>query len=197
MKELPAHHGAGDFDVARCSAHLHGSARKSGHILKDIVAVFQGAKHGRAEAVVWIGVVGAGKVNHGKFIGVRHRQRPQQQAVDEREDRGVGAQTQSQRQNRGERKAGRSHQCSGGVSQVTPEVFDCPDGVLLPQALSNALRIAELYYGLASRFVLRHATRHVLGDLLIQIEIDFLQQLGIRLSPAKEPEPLHTIPPSA
>jgi hypothetical protein len=127
---------------------------------------------------------------------MRYRQRSQQKRIHEREDRCVCAKAQRERENSGHREAGRAHQRSSGEFQVTPEVVDHSNGILLPQALSNALRIAELYSGLAPRLVLRHATRHVLGDFLIQIKTDFLQQVGIRLSPAKESEPLHTILPS-
>jgi hypothetical protein len=138
------------------------------------VPFLQSTKHGCAEAQVRAHVMGPAPLDQGEFLGMRHRQGPQQKRVHKRENRCVCAKAQRQRQNSGHREAGRAHQCSGCVLQVTPEVVDCPDGVLLPQVLSNALRIAELYSGLAPRFVVRHATRHVLGDLLIKIEIDFL-----------------------
>ena len=69
--------------------------------------VLQAAKEGRAEFIV-IGIGSALNVpQHGQLLGVRHRQRSQQQSIDQREDRCVRAHAKSQRQQRHGRKARR------------------------------------------------------------------------------------------
>jgi hypothetical protein len=45
---------------------------------------------------------------------------------------------------------------------------------LLPQGITSALRISELYSRAAARFFGFHSARNVLGRFLVQIGIDFL-----------------------
>ena len=62
-----------------------------------------------------------------QLLGLRVGQRAQQHAVDDREDRGVGADAQGQREDRDQGEPGRAQQAPGGVADIAQQVIHAPD----------------------------------------------------------------------
>jgi hypothetical protein len=82
--------------------------------------------------------------NHHELVAVRVRQRPQQELIDNGEDRGIAADAESQRQDYGKRKAWAAPETTSGVSDVSRDIFRKAHRPLVVAALLEPRQIAEL-----------------------------------------------------
>jgi hypothetical protein len=145
---------------------------------------FQGAKQRCAKAVERAVVVR--EVHHGQLIRMWHRQRPQQQSIDQREDRRVRAQPQSQRQNRGHGEAGRPAQLPQSEAHVARHLFQerhpPPHAVLLP----DLCHAAKLHQRRTPRLIFAQAAFEVLRNGEVDVAFELFIQLLIQPSPPEQ-----------
>jgi hypothetical protein len=107
---------------------------------------------------------------------VRIRERPDQDAVDDAEERGVRANPKGQRQDDGERKPGSPSQPSRRVTQVLHQRFYERETSLVSVAVFHDFHVAELQQRLTPGFDGRQAGATVLGGLHGDVFFDFGSQ---------------------
>jgi hypothetical protein len=82
--------------------------------------------------------------DHHELVAVWVRQRPQQELIDDREDGGVAADAEGQRQDHGERKAWAEPETTSGVSDVSRDIFCKVHRASLHQLLLDLRDTAKL-----------------------------------------------------
>jgi hypothetical protein len=124
-------------------------------------------------------------------VGFGIRERAQEHAVDDAENRRVGADADRQREDRHRGEAGMTAQRAQAVADVAREMLDGAGAELVPRSLAHLLYPAEPDHRLPPRFVRRHAGAAVLLGLLLDVEADLVVEPV--LDPA--PEDQRTQPP--
>ena len=132
-----------------------------------------------------------------ELAGSRERQRVEQDAAYNGEKRHIRADAQRHHQNRNRGKSRCPRQCSGGVSEIAPEVVDDRDRVLLPQRLAHGAGIAEFDPRPPPCLFLRNAACHIFGDFPRHVAFHLCHQLRIRPPAAEKPVPAQSPPPFA
>ena len=124
--------------------------------------------------------VGSVLVQRHQIPRSRHRQRLEEHRVEQREDRGVGADAESQRRDRGQGKSGRPSQRSRAITHVLHQHIEkcaCPHRA---HVLLDRLDPAELQRRGATRFRLIQTVLHLLlheqrvdgPDLVVEVAVD-------------------------
>ena len=122
--------------------------------------------------------VGPAAVDHDERFGVAHRQRAQQHRVDQREDRGVGADAQAERQRRRHDEAGPLQQAADAVAHVLRDVV-CPAGAAhVAAGFLHLLDAADLERGQAPRLAFADARVDERADAAL----DVILQLAIEVA---------------
>ena len=138
-------------------------------------------------------------------IGLRKRQRLEQHAVDDAEDRGVGADAERQRDDRGEREGRRGAKLSRGVADVVPEVvhdvapplrgFDVAiDGA---DVAARVVEVAEFLHGLRASRVGRVPERDERLDAHVEMKAELLVDVVADLPGGAPREAKEALSPSA
>ncbi len=127
----------------------------------------------RREPSSWIGPLHADQA-----IRIGIRQRTEEDRVDEAEDGGVGADTERQREDRGERETGIAPQHAQRVADIPDERFDDGNPSLVADPFLGLFDTAELAERDAARIRLRQSAPQVIADTLV----DVLPNLHVELS---------------
>ena len=109
---------------------------------------------------------------------MRHRQRTQQQSIDQREDCGVCAHAESQGQQRHRGKARRLAQLPCGVTQVLSDGVDEGDSARFPAVCSDWFKAAEIKAGLTAGLFGSEARLKILCFLLLEMEAQLIVELS-------------------
>ena len=129
--------------------------------------------------------------------GLAHGQGAQDQAVHEREDRGVGADAQGQRQDRDEGEGRAAAQDADAVREVLAEVLEKTRAPSVAALLLHLLDTPELDARAAAGLGLGEAGAHVVGRLALDVVAQLGVELGLEAAAAEEPaEEAHHAPPS-
>jgi len=115
-----------------------------------------------------------------------HRQRAQEQGVDQAEDRGVGADAERQRKRRDEREDRARYQHPGRVPQVTSEVFHMTGPAHIAAPFLDLGHTAESAQSGMAGLARGHARRDVLRDELIEMEGQLGRELCLDLGPPEQ-----------
>ncbi len=107
----------------------------------------------------------------------RIRQRPKQHAVDDAEDRGVGADAERQREHGDDREAGRARQSANRVARVLRELVQPLAAPHVARDFANGRDIAEVAARVATRVARRLAAR----DAVLHIHLEMRSNLGVQL----------------
>ena len=118
--------------------------------------------------------------------GVAVRQRLEQHAVDDAEDRAVGANAERERDDGDGREPGRPAQDANRVDEVLPQLADVRTARHPPReplidvdALAlGAFVIAKLLHRAAARLVGRHALRDELADPHVEMKVELALDVG-------------------
>ena len=129
-----------------------------------------------------MGIVGAVEEDAHEAVGIRIGKRPQQHAVDDAEDRAIGADAERQRQHHHYCEAGILAQHAPRVAQVAPEIFDDIGASHIAAFLLNLGHATQLACGRAARFGGWHAGGQVLLRLLFQMETKFLCEIFLNVA---------------
>ncbi len=108
-EKLPADRHPWNIFVCRSSTHLHEVRVVSENIRKDVMPTLQAAEEGSTESIVGLRSTLL-HAQHYQLLAMRHRERSQQEPVDQGEDCGIRSYTQRQGQERNGRETGRLSQ---------------------------------------------------------------------------------------
>src|SRR5712672_1513094 len=108
------------------TAEIETAVTVRGHALEDSVLTHPVGEIPRRGLIFLILIIRQANVfiNHDETIGLRIRQSFEQDRIDDREDGGVCANTQGQRQNGDERETGVLAQHASGVAQILQKFFE-------------------------------------------------------------------------
>ena len=128
-------------------------------------------------------------------IGLQNRQAAKEQAVHQREDRGVRANAQREGQDDDGRDEGRRQERANAEPQVLPGLVEPSRAARIATDLLDLLDAAELDTCSSLRLPLGHSGPHVVGHLTL----DVVAQLGVELplhpvAIPKAPPPGHGVP---
>ena len=123
---------------------------------------------------------GAFSVQRHQIPRRRHRQRLEEHRVEQREDRGVGADAESQRRDRGQGESGRPSQRSRAITHVLHQHIEKCARPHRAHVLLDRLDPAELQRRGATRFRLIQTALHLLlyeqridgPDLVVEVAVD-------------------------
>src|SRR5690606_38540501 len=130
-------------------------------------------------------------------IGLGERQRPQQHAVDDAVDRGVGADGESERQHGTGREQERGDEPSAGVPHVASRLLQPAKGTRLAICLTQAGYVTEVLSRGASRPGRIHSLTDELLCGFVDVRGDLLLEVPIRTPVACEPEQTREEDPEA
>ena len=102
-----------------------------------------------------------------------------QHRFEQAEDRGVGADAESQEEERGGPESGPFHERAAGIARVAHRVFDEPCAAGVAALFTDLLQAAELDGSSASRFGFAHPVAHVVGNLALQVIAQFHVELTL------------------
>ena len=119
----------------------------------------------------------AGRRDDPELLGSGHRQGAQQQAVDDAEDRGVGADREGQRQDGDGGEARRASEGAHGVARIVPEIVETRFPAGGAHVILDGCGASELDSRGARRGVAAQAGLHVPLDRRIEIGAEFLVQV--------------------
>ena len=123
------------------------------------------------------------------------RQRLEQQAVNHAEHRDVGADAETQHENRDDRERRLAAKLTERVPDVEDEALDRRPLPGLAAALFQRRDVAELTAGRRGRLLTGHAGRHEGLDFFVEMLPDFLRQVAIHPSAREDPlDPVHDSP---
>ena len=117
-------------------------------------------------------------------IGVR--QRLEQDVVDQAEDRSVGADAESERDNGKEGVAGGFPQRTHAEAQILRQVFQPAPAALLAHLLLDISHVPELAKRGIMRLLRGHPACDVLPSPLLQVQAHFLRHVSFESIPAKQ-----------
>ncbi len=150
--------------------------------LLEAAAPLAPVEHGR-EADVAREPLGVAIADGHEPLGIRIRQRAQEDGVDHGEDGGVGADAERQRDQRRGGEAGRAPQHAEAVAQVLPQHLEKRQAALIAPGLGNLRVAAELEPRGAPRRGGIEAARSVTLLEHLEMEAQLLAQLGRRARP--------------
>ena len=119
-------------------------------------------------------------------VGTNRGRRREQQLAGEAEDRGVGRDRDADGQHRGRQQQRLTDQRAQRVAQILEEVLHERDAAGVAALLLDEARRAEGAQRGRARLGRRHACRHVLVDLLLEVERDLLLQRLLGVPGAKQ-----------
>ena len=192
---VPAHpHRAQPLRVAsRDERRIPGSNRR--HLRERAAAVAQIVKRGVAD------VAGDPSASRSPIItsrsGIRVRQRPEEDGVDDAEDGGVGADAERQRHERREREPGSPRERAHRVAQVLEQRFGERQTALIAVRFSDLREAPDPHSRLAPGVVRVHAGETELLFRHGQVELELVVQVGGVVGPAPEDERRETARPLA
>ena len=125
--------------------------------------------------------------NPTKLICLRVRQWIQKHAVDDREQRGIHADAQRQRQNRDRRKARRLAQRARAITQILQQILQPRPRPLIVRHVLNHSRVAQLALRRCAAPARRFAARLAIARGHLQMAGDFFIQFVLAsLAPAPQ-----------
>lgn len=130
--------------------------------------------------------LGDDELHHHQPVGLPVGKRREQDAVDERVDRGRGTDAETQRRHRHRREERFAPQRPHGQSDVPNRVRHWPHAACVPHRLPDRGHPAEPQVRPAARLAGVHAGGAVLLRLHLQVETELLFRLGVLASPAHE-----------
>jgi len=102
------------------------------------------------------------------------RQRVQQNAVDDAEDRGVRSDAEREREHGHDGKAGILAQHSCAISNVLPQRFQHRKASLISVSFLCGLNSSQFDHRLAARLFRRHAHAKIIFDVKLKMALDLL-----------------------
>ncbi len=135
-----------------------------------------------------------------QFVSVSVRQRLQEDVVDDRKDRGVGADPEAERQHGRQRVARRAREHAHAVPDVLSQVVPERGAADVADFFVNATDAAKIAQRRPARFVRRHSPAHALFDLHLEVERHLVLDLVVEPAlPPGQPERLkktqeHVVP---
>ncbi len=178
----------------RGTGAIRGHTRERGDLSTPVVVVGQrGAIVG--DAGLWIRVVDAHQP-----IRVWKRQRPQEQRVNDREDREVRADADRQRRESGGGEAGRPPEQPNRVARIATYSVEHPQPACVTAVVLDAFEPAEFHACAAHGFLHRHSGAHQIVGVLLEVEAQLLGHAVLEPAPAHErahqrSQPLHHLKP--
>jgi hypothetical protein len=120
----------------------------------------------------------AGAAQFHELLRIPHGKHPEQHRVDQAEDRGVGADTQSQRNQGYDGKAGAPPEHTEPESQVLPQIVDDAESARVPASFLDQFHSAEGPQSRGASLLAIHAGPHVVLDLSFEMKAQLLVHLG-------------------
>ena len=114
-------------------------------------------------------------------VGLRIRQRPQNQSINQREDGYVRADAERQREHRNSSEARRFAQHAEPEAYVVQHCFQQRYTAPLAHGFFRLLHAAELHQCRAPRLLWRHARTHVVRDVHFEVSGKFVAHITIEL----------------
>ena len=137
--------------------------------------------------------LGAGRPHLHELARVPHRERPQAHDVEQLEDRGVGADSQHERQQGHRREGAVVSQPSRRVAEVLPDGLDKGERVHLVDLFANPERVSQPALRGPPGLVGRHAARDELVGLDLEVRLELPRPFGVPSAAAEEARPSHAI----
>src|SRR5204863_6888973 len=96
-----------------------------------------------------------------------------------------------------QRETSSSPQSAGARAQVPPHNSDPCDVCCFPNLVAHAQRIPQLHIRPPPRFLAAHDSGDVVIDLMLEVGLQFLRQLGIFVGTLKEAFEIHRTSPKS
>ena len=115
-----------------------------------------------------------------------HRQRFDQQRVEQAEERDVAADAEGQRENSRQRESGAAADHRGGVGQVLAQVLEPAPAPRRARILGDERRVAEIAAGGGTRVLVGEPAGAALGHLFFEVELQLVANLRVTPRPADD-----------
>ena len=188
VEEFARHAGAGRHDrLASCDdrSRARRHLRHRAEAPRAGLPVFEV----RLRYVLLTAAAGIDLIQPHDVLGLWIGQRPQQDAIDDAEDGGGGANPEPERQDGDDSEPGGAKEDADAVAHIAQEVFEQRRAVLVARLLLEIFDAAEFEIRVAARVLGRHAGREVLGRLLVDVKADFFVEPALAAAPVPETLP--------
>ena len=128
--------------------------------------------------------VSAGEAN--EILRLRERKRAKKDAVDEREDGGVGTDAKRESKDRDSGEGGVFAEHARAVAEIAEEGFEEWERALIADGFSGLLWAAEVDEGAAASFLRGHASAEIFFDGESEVRRDFSVEVAVELVAMKE-----------
>src|ERR1700677_1267611 len=186
LKILSAHQHTRDDLVAGLPTYQERVRVVGKYFREDVVPGFQTAKQRRAEKIVILVRRSIQIAQHGQLLGVRHWKWPQQQSVDQREDRRVRAHAQSKRKYGNHRETGRLPHLPEREQNVASHLLDERQAALHSILFLRLCHPAEGSQRHCSRLLRCHPTLLVLFNGELDVDAELFVEVVVPLPLSKQ-----------